>query len=648
MEKVDVVASLGQSQLLRPAYLKAALAANDRLKFYLTALQTAYSHAAHPDAASLDLHREYAAAKVDAPWLLALPASSHLKAGALHADDLPRLTEKLAADMRLMARPLEGEDTDEARALLARVQTWCGWLGGLAPGVLDADQLKRLTSGKRGEDDSFHILVMDLHKAINRMAADISDEMIDGAHIWQLGEQDRPRIAAFMRGLNRTRPLKLNHPGLDTAATRDGERLLIQNDIGTNDAHVLVIQVEGLRLSLTYSDLHDQRFAFFQDLLRDIHATWSDTGARTTDGLNAGDAYYVGTATFEHADEAALAATLEALGARIVFLIDWNRARKRLRLVVGKRGAVAVLAQSARQDIGHMGWLEAGAERLLFDAMESVGSEFFRMGDRLDTVLGEEQARAFMLEAMSSASQGMQAHQPLPRIADSIRLLLIRYLGRQRDVFELLGEHAAFCHELAQGLRDALTHGLERDSKATGKLAARAKQWEHQADQLVMRSRERAGHDARWLPFTRTIEKADDTADALEEATFVLSLISENLHKGWHPEVRENLTRLVKRTHEAVRDHVKALAIAGILSDGGTAEDHEAFLAVSWRAVEAERQCDELLRDVRRALARHVDDPRTLSLTTDFALAVESATDALLTASFGIRELAFSRIGERL
>src|SRR6516162_9942074 len=108
MEKTDVVASLGESPLLRPAYLKAALAANDRLKFYLTTLQTAYNHAAQPEVTSLDLHREYAAAGVDAPWLLALPASSHLKASTLHADDLPTLVDKLATDLRLMGRPLEG------------------------------------------------------------------------------------------------------------------------------------------------------------------------------------------------------------------------------------------------------------------------------------------------------------------------------------------------------------------------------------------------------------------------------------------------------------------------------------------------------------------------------------------------------------
>ena len=70
-----------------------------------------------------------------------------------------------------------------------------------------------------------------------------------------------------MTGLHRTAPLKFDHPGLDTAATHDGERLLIQNDIGTNDAHVLVIQVVARTIMLTYSDLHATRFAFFQRAL---------------------------------------------------------------------------------------------------------------------------------------------------------------------------------------------------------------------------------------------------------------------------------------------------------------------------------------------------------------------------------------------
>jgi len=204
-----------------------------------------------------------------------------------------------------------------------------------------------------------------------------------------------------MRGINRTRDLKLNHPGLDTAAMRDGARLLLQNDIGTNDAHVLVIQVEDTRVALTYSDLHRRRFRFFQSMLAELGAQWSAPVLRSTEGLNAGDAFEVGTATFDCGDEDALRETLESLGARIVFLIDWNRARKRLELLVTKADALAVLAEGARREVGHMGWLACGGERLVFGAMQALGPDYFQIGDRPDQVLGSDQAREFLVQVLS-------------------------------------------------------------------------------------------------------------------------------------------------------------------------------------------------------------------------------------------------------
>ena len=69
MEKLEAVASLGQAELLRPARVRAALAANDRLKLYLSVLQAAHDRAQRGDAPALDRAREFAAAGVDAPWL---------------------------------------------------------------------------------------------------------------------------------------------------------------------------------------------------------------------------------------------------------------------------------------------------------------------------------------------------------------------------------------------------------------------------------------------------------------------------------------------------------------------------------------------------------------------------------------------------
>lgn len=640
MEKIDALATLGQNdELLKPARVKAALAANDRLKLYLSVLQAADERADRADAPTLDLSREFAAAGVNAPWLADLPASAYREGRTLHVPELSRLGALLREDLRTMARPLEGDaDFD------TRLAHWSAWLEALSPDELVPEQLHALVSGKRGAEDSVHVLIMDLHKALNRIAAALSSEDIDGAHVWQLDEADRPRVAAFMRGVGRTRMLKLDHPGLDTAATRDGERLLLQNDIGTNDAHVLVLRVEDLSVSLTYSDLHRRRFSFFRALLEEVGANWSEPQARVTAGLNAGDAYYVGVATFGCDDEEHLGTVLEGIGERIVFLIDWNRARKRLEQFVGKAVALAVLTEAAGRRVGHMSWLVAGGEKLIFGAMEALGPDYFHLGDRLDEVMGADRARAFLVDAFALATKALQQHQPAALIADDVRLLLARYMSRH-DAFDLLAEHAAYCHALAEGLRDALAHGHERDREAAGHFAERAKDWERRADQLVMEARARAEARPRWAGFARLVETADDVADALEEAAFLLSLIAAGHHHGWHGEVHQSMRLLVDAVLGAAQDHVKALAIARGFGEDSSAEDHEEFVAALWRVLNAERQSDILLRAVRRALAERVTDAATLHLSTDFAQALESATDTLLATGYGLRRLAFSRAG---
>ena len=645
LEKSNAVAALGQMKLLAPARIKAALAANDRLKFVLTVIQAAAAHAADSSAAPLDLRRDYAAARMDDPWLLEVAGAAWREDTLLHLTELPRLCAKLRDDINLMARPLEGAEDPDRRSLLDRAASWSDWLSRRDGAVLSEHDLAALTGGKRGGDDTFHILVMDLHKALNRLAAEVASEAIEGAHIWQLDPVDRPRVAAFMRGLNRTQGMKFGHPGLGTAATRDGARLLIQNDIGANDAHVLVIQIEGQIITLTYSDLHQRRFAFFQNMLEEIGASWSGVGARNTAGLNAGADYVIGVARFDCADEASLQASLEALGARIVFLIDWNRARKRLNLLVKKSTSIAVLSEAARREVGHMGWLLAGGDRVIFAAMEALGPDYFRMGDQLDAVMGADQARDFLVEALSLATAGLQSKQAPAQIEDQTRLLLSRHMARHRDEFAALEEHAAFCHALAEGLRDALAHGRERDEAAAHRLAERAKGWERKADEMVIRLREEAVRNPHRQPFLRVIECADDAADALEEAAFLFSLIGEGRHKGWTAEIRAALSRLAGQVLDATQDHVRALAIARALDEESTADDHAEFLSACWRVVNAERASDALTRDLRRMLVTGIEDAATLQLATDFGAALEQSTDALLRTGYALRTLILARAG---
>ena len=160
---------------------------------------------------------------------------------------------------------------------------------------------------------------------------------------------------------------------------------------------------------------------------------------------------------------------------------------------------------------------------------------------------------------------------------------------------------------------------------------------------LRRQRRARAERQPQWQPFARLLERSDDVADSLEEATFVLSLVAEGHHHGWGGAVRTALQALADAVLTATQDHVKALAVAGTLGDASSAADHEDYLDASWRVLQAERRCDELLRSARRALAREVKDAASLALGNDLAAAMEEASDGLLALGHGLREHALKR-----
>lgn len=204
MQKTQAVASLGQRRLMLPAWVKAALsAANDRLKVYLTVLQSAASHASNPNRDVPDLSKEIAAAGLNTAWLHDLAAVARRVDEELFIPDLPRMMKCVKDDFATMARPVL-ETMPAGEEMHRRVQHRLEWLGTLAQDRLNDQQVEELTHGRRGEGDSLHLIVMDLHKKINKLSSELASEVIAGANVWELQPQDRPRVAAFMRGLNRT------------------------------------------------------------------------------------------------------------------------------------------------------------------------------------------------------------------------------------------------------------------------------------------------------------------------------------------------------------------------------------------------------------------------------------------------------------
>ena len=273
MTKARIVSELGEQELLLPALVNEGLAANDRAKFYLTLLQAARDHADHPDGAATDLTQERLACEVGDADLDTVVARSRKEGpDAYFIPALRRVHDRLADDVRRMMAPLQApsEYAGALAALLAKTPA-------AAEDRIAGATIDHLTSGQRDAGDSLHLLVMDLHKELNRLQQQLATETIDGASVYGVHEEDRPLVAAFMAGLNRTRDLKFDHPGLGTTATRSGDRLVIQNDIGLTEAHVLVIHVEGDRVTLTYTDVHLDRLLFFQSLFDRFAVQWQDT-----------------------------------------------------------------------------------------------------------------------------------------------------------------------------------------------------------------------------------------------------------------------------------------------------------------------------------------------------------------------------------
>src|SRR6185369_14615611 len=266
-EKTGIVAALGESRLLLPALLNEALAANDRAKYRLTLLQTAKAYTDAPGEVFSDLRTERLACGItDSSYDDVVSGTVKLGEGIYAMPLVSELCASLHDDLQAMIAPFEAAQKAEGPLYQLRLKSLVSnsWSG--KDGTISAADITSLTSGAPEHGDSVHLLIMDMHKSLNRLQAEIATDNVEGALTYGLRAVERSLVAAFMKGVKRTQQLKFDHPGLGTTATRIGAMTIIQNDIGTTDAHVLVVHVEGLRVTVTYTDNHLPRLLFFQGM----------------------------------------------------------------------------------------------------------------------------------------------------------------------------------------------------------------------------------------------------------------------------------------------------------------------------------------------------------------------------------------------
>jgi uncharacterized protein Yka (UPF0111/DUF47 family) len=648
--KTKMVGELGEAALLLPGLVNEALAANDRAKYLMTLLQAARGHADQPGDSVTDLKQERLACGIsDGDFDRVVERSHGEGPGVYRIPACGQIRTLLAENIRQMLAPLETRGSLPAANGPPRETGYEQRLAKLLaeappPGEdrLTADAIERITSGQRNGHDSLHLLVMDLHQELNRLQQQLASESIAGAAVYAVQEADRPLIAAFMAGLNQTQALKFDHPGLETTATRSGGRLVIQNDIGTTDAHVLVVHVEPPKVTLTPTDVHLQRLLFFQGMFSRYAVQWKDPRSKRAAGLQ-DKLYHLCLGTYVARDERDLEGYLRFLGSRLVFLIDWNRARKRLRKLAPKRVGLEVLRWAAEENCGHRGWLQLGGEQLILDALQAAGKASVSLGGQLADVLGPERVAAFLKFALKTAADGLLADRSEFLLRDEIGAELRRYLDTaHQGMLQLAAEHAALIVELAMAARDSLLSANRAgNGEYVERTAERARRWEHRADELVKKgrtARERSD-TARAVP--ELLGTADDAADQLEEAIFLLTLLpGVSAAAPSFPPLHELAGLMV----QGAQEYLKAVENARQLQRGSPRLQVQDFLEAVDRTITLEHQTDDAHRRAQASILTFAGDFKMLHLFAEIADGLVEAADALMRSVLRLRDYVFGEV----
>jgi uncharacterized protein Yka (UPF0111/DUF47 family) len=633
--KSRIIEHLGEADILLPALVAKGLAANDRVKVHLSVLQAAAEHARNPGNAVPDLEAECRNAGLDpAPVRQFVNGARMSPDGRITAPRLAELGSDILAEMDAMLQAVAAGSPDEGRDAAERFSRTKAQERLASPSDIGEADIAALTgiepnriSGTDGE--SLHRLIMDLHKALNRLTAGSAEETIAGAHAFGLQPDDRPAIEAFMRGLKSTSHLKFDHPGLATTTARSKSRLTIQNDIGVTDAHVIVIGVEGNAVSITHTDVHRARARFFTGLLNGFPVQWSGLDATKAEGLAEGSAFYLVTGRYDAETRERRDAFLEAVGASLVFLIDWNKARKVLRTFVAKDHAIRILDWAARNRIGHRAFLELGGGDLITGAVRNAAPARIGFGERFDAVLGRIAAVDFLKGVMRISTEALTEGRSVRLVRDHVEADLVRRLkGVDSALLTIVVRQAGLAREIAAAVAHHV-RGLSAGAGSDGAgLAAKARRIEEKADRVAREARSEIARLDAGPAIERLVNGIEDVVDELEQAAFIASLLPEKMSDS----VLKPLSDLCAVVLTGVETAASGVDAAGEVPEGRRADSEDALAAVD-RLTDVEHEADDAERSVTTEVLQGGYDFASSTAALELARALERATDRM--ASFG-------------
>jgi len=628
---------IGSSGLLLPELINRAMAAHDRLKYFLLLLQSASAYAQAPHQVARTLRQEREASGVPDAALDDVIAASRMVGDAIvRIPNAASIMKLIFVNVGHMLEPVAMAATwrsdlrERAEHYRRRLDALLAQAPSCSDDQLPPSAVAAMTRRSENGHDSVHQLAVDLHWELNRLQSSVAVESIDGASAYGLTEADRLLVRAFMKGVNETAPLKLDHPGFVTTASRDGDRVSIQSELGATDVHAVVVHVSGLTVTVIYADQHRPRIRFFREMLQPYDVRW-EAAPRAGSGDHE---MAVGRYTAAAADD--LEAFLTRVGSRLVFLVDWNRARKRLSRFVKSADAVALLKWAADNNIGHRAFLEAGDSRLIDAALERAAPTQMRYGARLDDLLGRDAARLFLMSVLRIASAGVSRGTSPRLIDDEIEAELLPYVRRSdRTMLSAAADHAMVIEAAVEWIGRALTRLKNRephpDHAATFSLI---RSWRSRADEIARRTIRMLNQSPDAQPFKLLMADGATAVKAVEEAALTLTLVPHETD-GTVLSLLDSLCGLVAG---GIREYVRCLEEARDLAGGADRSGLDRFLVTIDRLVALDDQCDEAERAVLERLVRGSSDFRELHLCSAIGSGLDAVYDSVARSCLIVRD----------
>ena len=606
--KNKILFDLGEKRIILPDLIKEGLIANDRVKYLFTLLQSAKIKILNKKDITQGFLEEGEKLKIDEiAYDDILENCSLVRENTIYIPGLQRVLKEIYKCIKTMLKPLELiEQTEKYEEYVNRFSLMQNILLTNYNDIINFEVIDSTISADRSVKDTPHLLVMDLHKELNNLLSLIALESIDGANVFDINEENTFIIKAFMKGINKTAKLKFDHPGLGTTATQIGDKIVIQNDIGETDAHVIVISIEGNIVNITYTDIHFNRVIFFQSILDNYAINW---GSATTkeDANFESSIYYMVNGLYSAKNREDLKSFLDFLGSKIVFMMKW----------------------AADNEIGHMAFLVLGGEKIIYEVLSTLSTSPNIVKGKLDEILGDEESFEALKTVLAIACEGLLKNKSQPVIYDEIKAELSKYLkGMEELLIDYISEIACYIYDLASMNRDSLLlvnspHFIE----IINKNSEIAKILERDADNVVIKVRKLVEKNQSFVFFSKLIIQIDDVADYLEESAFHLTLLQD---KFVFMEAFTYLQELSEKIVYASMELIKIIEIITDIKSKNLRDDISDFLESIQFIRTIEQTTDVIDRTIKKILINKCSNFKEYLPISEVSYRLEKSGDAFM------------------